>query len=206
MNNKILDQVNTYYTDKINEHGVTPKGVDWNSNESQELRFAQLSNVINTSNKFSLLDFGCGYGALLPYLYDRYNNNLEYHGYDISEEMINNAKKANSSQKANWYTNLPANKKFDFIIASGIFNVRLENSEMAWKDYVINTLQIINQKAEQGFSFNILTSYSDKEFMKDYLFYANPLEIFDYCKLNFSKYVTLLHDYPLYEFTIIVRK
>ncbi|MBM3138043.1 MAG: class I SAM-dependent methyltransferase, partial [Chloroflexi bacterium] len=30
--------------------------------------------------------------------------------------------------------------------------------------------------------------------------------LFDYCKVNFSKNVALLHDYKLYDFTIIVRK
>ena len=39
--------------------------------------------------------------------------------------------------------------------------------------------------------------------MKDYLFYADPCQLFDYCKQNFSKQVALLHDYRLYEFTII---
>ena len=39
--------------------------------------------------------------------------------------------------------------------------------------------------------------------MKDYLYYANPEEIIAYCKSNFSKDVALMHDYGLYEFTIL---
>ena len=35
---------------------------------------------------------------------------------------------------------------------------------------------------------------------------ADPLEAFDRCKRTYSRFVTLLHDYPLYEFTIIVRR
>ena len=64
----------------------------------------------------------------------------------------------------------------------------------------------MNQISTKGFSFNVLTSYSDKEFMRDYLYYANPLDLFDYCKKNFSKQVALLHDYNLYEFTLLIRK
>ena len=52
----------------------------------------------------------------------------------------------------------------------------------------------------------MLTKYSDKEYMRDNLYYADPLFIFDYCKRNFSKQVALLHDYGLYEFTILVKK
>ena len=46
----------------------------------------------------------------------------------------------------------------------------------------------------------------DPERMVSRLHYADPLELFDYCKRNFSAAVALLHDYGLYEFTIIVRK
>jgi len=63
----------------------------------------------------------------------------------------------------------------------------------------------MNQKSKRGFSFNMLTKYSDKEYMRDDLYYADPLFILDFCKRNFSKNVSLLHDYGLYEFTILVR-
>ena len=42
--------------------------------------------------------------------------------------------------------------------------------------------------------------------MRPYLYYADPLFLFDYCKKKYSKSVALLHDYGLYEFTILVRK
>jgi hypothetical protein len=72
--------------------------------------------------------------------------------------------------------------------------------------YILETLEKINALSVKGFSFNILTSYSDKEYMKDNLFYADPLFFFDYCKKNFSKNVSLLHDYDLYEFTLLIKK
>jgi len=42
--------------------------------------------------------------------------------------------------------------------------------------------------------------------MRPDLYYADPLFLFDFCKQNFSKNVALLHDYRLYDFTLIVRK
>ena len=80
------------------------------------------------------------------------------------------------------------------------------NKEEDWLNYVLETLTLINSFTIEGFSFNILTKYSDKNYMKDYLFYADPCFLFDFCKKNFSKNVSLLHDYSLYEFTIIVKK
>lgn len=208
MEHKILDTINSYYTKKIIEFGVTPKGVDWNSVESQELRFHQLCRVIDSSDSVSILDYGCGYGAMLDYIKaEERISQYTYTGLDISEEMILQAAKTHDGNKlASWKTHLAADEVYDYTIASGIFNVRLETDVAEWEQYIIDTLNDINRHSRKGFSFNILTSYSDKEFMRDYLYYANPSFFFDYCKRNFSKYVALLHDYPLYEFTIIVKK
>jgi len=109
-------------------------------------------------------------------------------------------------QNAKWYNDIEAVPNADYVIASGIFNVKLKNSEKDWLEYILETLKVINKKSIKGFSFNMLTKYSDAEYMKDNLYYADPLFIFDYCKRNFSKWVTLKHDYPLYEFSIIVKK
>ncbi len=206
MSKQILDTVNKYYTEKIIEHGVSPKGVDWNGQESQELRFQQLASVIKEDSGFSLLDFGCGYGALLDYLQPR-KGSFRYHGFDISEEMIRQGRQHHpESPDVTWATVMDANEQYDYSILSGIFNVRQAVNDAEWQQYVINSLDVVNQCSTKGFSFNILTSYSDKEYMRDYLYYADPCFYFDHCKKHYSKQVALLHDYPLYEFTIVVRK
>ena len=75
-----------------------------------------------------------------------------------------------------------------------------------WNEYVVDTIASFNTLAVKGFAFNLLTKYSDKGYRKNNLFYADPLYFFDYCKMNFSRNIALLHDYSLYEFTILVRK
>jgi SAM-dependent methyltransferase len=206
MSDNILQRVNNYYSQKIIANGPTPQGVDWNSIESQNLRFEVLSNVVNLDEPFSILDYGCGFGSMLKYFNQKYSE-FKYTGFDISQQMIDEALKLNSDNPSSqWVTNLNENYKFDFTIASGIFNVKLETPDIVWLDYIINTLHKLDECSLKGFSFNILTKYSDKEYMKEYLYYADPLYIFNYCKLNFSKNVALLHDYDLFEFTIIVRK
>jgi len=94
----------------------------------------------------------------------------------------------------------------NYIVASGLFNVKQKYNKDDWIDYVIDTLASFNKLANKGFSFNLLTKYSDKIKMKNNLFYGDPLYFFDYCKINFSRNIALLHDYSLYEFTILVRK
>ena len=202
----LLLEISNYYSEKVSQFGCTPNGVDWNGKESQLTRFKQLLKICEQDDLFSLGDFGCGYGALLEYLSidPKFS---KYFGYDVSELMIENAiKKNTSSISSEFSTNKDGLKGLDYLVASGVFNVRLNTTESAWVEYIKETLFLINDSAYKGFSFNALTSYSDKEKMKDYLYYSDPLFWFDFCKRMFSSQVALLHDYGLYEFTILVRK
>ena len=206
-NQEIIKKVSDYYTKKIIENGVSANGVDWNGKESQYLRFEQLSKVLewHLNSKISLIDFGCGYGEFINFLRTK-NAEFAYFGLDISEKMLEEARKQHNQTNLQFFRKIEDCGERDFLIASGVFNVRDKFSDADWKEYIEQNLQVFNQFAKKGFAFNMLTSYSDKPFMKDYLYYANPLYFFDYCKKHFSKNVALLHDYDLYEFTLLVRK
>lgn len=200
----LLENINNYYSNKIGIYGATPQGVDWNGEESQYIRFAQLSKIISQQD-FSINDLGCGYGKYYEYLSQHYSD-FVYSGYDLSCKMIENAKKIYPAMHFEMISQLDDMHEAEYSIASGIFSVKMEHNEVEWLGYILSTLEGINKKSTRGFSFNMLTKYSDKEYMKDNLYYADPLFIFDYCKRNFSQQVALLHDYGLYEFTILVRK
>jgi SAM-dependent methyltransferase len=203
----LLSDIENYYSAKLAEHGATPNGVDWNNNASQEIRFNQLCKIIpDIDELFSINDLGCGYGALMNYLDINYKIR-SYLGIDISTKMIDAAKGIHKScPTARFITSSEPDRAADFGIASGIFNVRLGRSDEDWLDYLIATLDTLHRTSTRGFSFNCLTSYSDKERMQDYLYYADPCMVFDLCKRKYSRDVALLHDYRLYEFTILVRK
>jgi len=96
----------------------------------------------------------------------------------------------------------------DYLVAAGIFNIKMDAEYEVWQDFICKTLARMNALCSKGFSFNMLTKYSDADRMaqRPDLFYGDPLFFFDYCKRNFSKNVTLLHDYGLYDFTMLVRK
>ncbi len=203
----LLANVAIYYAEKLAEHGDTPRGVDWNGEESQMVRFAQLCEIIDPMTpNFSLNDLGCGYGALLHYLRDQYPN-CTYLGVDVSQEMIKMAEQRHATvDQARFITAAEPDKVADYGLASGIFNVRLGSSDAEWFDYLQTTLDLLDRTSSLGFAFNCLTSYSDEDKKCDYLYYADPCCLFDLCKRRYSRQVALLHDYGLYEFTILVRK
>ena len=203
---RILDNVQQYYGEKIQAHGATPQGVDWNSPESQRLRFVQLLKVCDCSMPFSINDYGCGYGALADYLREE-GYSFRYCGFDISSRMIAKARELHSAiSQATFVSEEAGLGQADYTVASGIFNVKLDTPAAEWESYMLHTLGALNRLSRRGLAFNVLTKYSDEEFMRPDLYYADPLFFFDYCKTNYSRRVALLHDYPLYEFTILVRK
>ena len=202
--NKIYNDVDKYYSNKIKLFGARHKGLDWKSEESQFIRFHQLSKIIEIDNS-SLNDIGCGLGDLTRYINNNFLN-IKYTGYDISKVMINNATKLYPQNKFIHIKNFNKVKVADYSIASGIFNVKMKYSKKQWLAYILDTLKEMNLKSKKGFSFNLLSKYSDKHYMKENLFYASPLFFFDYCISKFSKNICLKHDYNLYEFTVLVRK
>ena len=201
----MLQNVERYYSEKVATYGRTPQGADWKSAKSQAMRFDQLLRLIHPAGPFTINDYGCGYGALADYL-ENHKHHFKYRGFDISEKMITEARCAHTqSSHCEFFSEKSLLSPADFTVASGIFNVKLEIPESEWLEYILATLKEFGELSRKAFAFNALTSYSDPEFMRPHLYYADPLYLFDHCQKNFSRMVSLLHDYPLYEFTIVVR-
>lgn len=202
----LLSDVADYYTGKLAEHGESPRGVDWNGEEGQVLRFEQLCKVIDPEGAFSLNDLGCGYGALCDFLAPRYPV-FDYAGIDVSAAMVHAAEQRHIAKpNVRFVVAGEADRIADYSVASGIFNVRLGRSDAQWQAYAEATLDTLDRTSARGFAFNCLTSYSDAEKMRPDLYYADPFALFNLCKRRYSRNVALLHDYDLYEFTMIVRK
>jgi len=202
----ILLDIARYYSEKLVLHGETARGVDWNGEASQTTRFVQLCQIIDPAASFTINDIGCGYGALYDFLLHNYEAPT-YLGIDVSESMIHAARtRLNSDPRAHFeVTNIPP-QIADYGVASGIFNVRLNHTDSEWSAYLEATLDMMHATSRKGFAFNCLTTYSDTDKMRDHLYYADPAVVFDSCKRRYSRHVALLHDYGLYEFTILVRK
>lgn len=202
----ILEKVSAYYTGRVLEHGETAQGVDWNSAESQRLRFDQLLRIVPPgAEAFSILDYGCGYGALVDTLTQR-GTTFRYLGYDLSEEMVQRARRRYPAGHCTFGTEIEALGVADYAVASGVFNVKLDVPATEWADFVHASIDELHRFSTRGFAFNALTTYSDAHRMLNALYYADPCRVFDRCKTSYSPHVALLHDYGLYEFTVLVRK
>tara|TARA_X000001036_G_C20515973_1_gene740105 strand:+ start:334 stop:960 length:627 start_codon:yes stop_codon:yes gene_type:complete len=205
--NDTLKKIEDLYTANLLSKGKTSAAVGWNTNESQELRFEKLNSVIDDSSpSIRINDFGCGYGAHLQYLEKCDYRIKQYNGYDISKPMLKSANENLATFKGDLklINSSEIITKADYTFVSGTFNVRFDDNDKAWINFIKNKLEEINCFSEKGFSFNLLTTYVD--YKEPHLFYGDPCYWFNYCKKHYSKKVSLLHDYDLWEWTMIVKK
>ena len=115
--------------------------MDWSTASSQELRFSRLLQLLNDGDDGSLIDYGCGYGALLDYVRAS-GRRVAYSGFDISETMIEAALRAGTAPRPPFTADVSQLAPADYVVASGIFNVKLGHAPDAWWDYVLQTLTI----------------------------------------------------------------
>ena len=201
-----LDRVATYFAGTIQKHGATAQGAGWRDRQSQELRFSKLLHVTRGAKKGRIVEVGCGWGAFALWA-ARQGFDFKYIGYDISPEMISAARAAckdvaNASFECGSGPFAPA----DWVVASGAMSVRLDIPDAEWRKHVDKAIDAMAQSARLGFAFNFLTGYSDQDLKESHLYYPYPGEMLDSVMARHGRTAMLLHDYPLYEFTIVVYK
>ena len=116
-----IDEVRRYYSQKVQQRGATPQGVDWREADSQGVRFHQLTLLIGDDESASLTDADCRSGALGFIL--RARGCCE--GVDVFGPMIEPARRhlEQDSDCELSIGQLPI-LQADFVVASGIFNVK----------------------------------------------------------------------------------
>lgn len=196
----------SYYARKLREFGLSPRGVDWRDEQSQRLRHEQFLRLLADDVDASVGDLGCGYGDFLGFLRQQGYRGA-YLGYDVAQEMLDAAcARHGEGADRRWiHSGAPA-ETTDFVIASGIFNVKQDCETSAWETYVIETIDRMASSSNMGFGFNVLSLHSDPEYRRPDLYYSDPGRMLDLCARRYSRHVACLQDYGLYEYTLIVRK
>lgn len=198
--------VAAYYAGKLREHGATPRGVDWADAASHRVRHEQFLHLLGEDRKASIADLGCGYGDFLAFLRAA-GFTGPYTGYDLAQTMLDEARRIHGQgADRQWRLSAVPLAEADYVIASGIFNVKRSIDAESWLQYVLETIDAMAAMARKGLAFNLLTAHSDPEHMRRDLYYGDPAFFLDHCAGRFGRRVGLVQDYGLYEFTLWVRK
>lgn len=204
-NRNFEESIKAYYSEKFSEFGPSPKGVDWNGIDGQHARFQMLVKHLKIEGSSTFLDFGCGYGELFTFLSD-VDKSLDYLGYDIVETSIETAKRIHNSSQADFVSVLPQLNDWDFILMSGVFNVKGEVDEVEWGAYAVSTINSLLPRATKGISFNMLTTFNDVHLRKAHLYYVDPVDLLSRLDIKPPCTVILDHSYPMWEYTVTILK
>jgi SAM-dependent methyltransferase len=203
---RIGEKIAGYYRRRLEEHGATPRGVDWKDEASQRLRLDVLLDLAAPGPDDSVLDVGCGYGEFLRTLRARGHRGT-FVGYDLEPAMIDAARRVHGGDaRAEFLCGPAIPRRADWVVASGIFNVRPGIDDAMWRDHVALVTANMWDAAARGIAFNCLSLHSDADRRAAHLHYADPGETIGRCGRTMSRHVALRQDYGLWEFTIAVRR
>jgi len=198
-----LDEIESFFEQTV-ERGDDHQGVGWPSRENQEIRFDAALRLIEPElEDFTFNDFGCGLAHMYDYIRAKGLPMTAYRGYDLSEKSLKVARERLGSEVELVHAD-HLTEKADYSVACGIFNTRLEASDEEWMTFMKTVAADLYENSERGSAFSSLSSYVD--WREPQLFYADPMELFAFCKEEISPQVTLLHDYPIYEWTMLIRR
>ena len=201
----ILAAVSAHYEAALAAHGTTAKGVDWKDEDGQRLRHRQFLRLVEADRDASVLDLGCGYGDLLPFL-RAHGHRGRYVGLDVSPAMIDAARKLHGEGPDRvFHVAAVPSEATDYAIASGVLNVIRGADPPTWSRYVEAIIETLATNSRRGFGFNMLSLNSDSERRRADLHYADPPATLAAMVARHGRHVALLQDYGLWEFTMLVR-
>ncbi|MDP1566239.1 MAG: methyltransferase domain-containing protein [Polaromonas sp.] len=203
----LLAEVGQYYSRRVDTYGATPLGVDWSCVPTQQMRFVHLLKLCNFDGAISLNDVGCGYGALLSFLAKRFRGKaVDYLGIDLSPAMIAHAQVLwKKRQDTAFAVASISPRTADYSIASGIFNVKLNQPVELWEHFVAKTLADMHATSRRGFAVNFLGPSSTPMTAIPELYSAHPDVWRQHCEQAFNSRVEIITGYGMREYTLLVR-
>ena len=90
-------------------------------------------------------------------------------------------------------------ERFDYFVLSGALNYKVEDNMSLTRDM----LGAMFELAGEGVAVNFLTSYVNYEHPRN--FHHSPEAVFGLAR-SMTRWVTIRHDYPLWEFTLFMYK
>ena len=206
-----------YFEGLLAKHGENYLALDWNSPESQKLRYEILIDILvygRKSAKISLLDVGCGLGDLYGFLKkEKYlsRNKINYTGLDITPKILEVAKKKYPGAKFELKDILEDRylPKFDYVFCSGVFNLRMTDTE-SHLEWVKAMLLRMYDLADFGVAVNFLSEGGmpislPEDLNSGRYFYFKPEEIMSFCRFICNRFI-IRHDYHPADFTVYLLK
>jgi SAM-dependent methyltransferase len=201
-----------HYENCLEQYGANHRGLDWSNDEDVQIRYKIMTDIFNfrnlANNKIAVLDLGCGYGGIIEFL--RKHNlekNVDYHGIDLSQKMIDAAK---SRYPGQFFECRDIVKKplieysFDFVIMNGLFTVKRELPQEVMLKFFKQFIKAAFKVCKIGLAFNVMSNHVD--WKRDDLFHLSFDQLARFLSKDVSRDFIFRSDYKLYEYTVYLFK
>ena len=201
------------YQKRFKKYGDDPRAFQCASKKAAEVRYRELVADLDFNGPRprgplarkgkTVLDVGCGFGDIIPFIQKKAGK-FDYTGVDIVPEFIEAARKKYPKQKfvLRDYYGEPMKDSFDIILSSGTLNANIKNAI----DYRERAIKTMFNHAKEVFAFNMAGGFPQPKNKKtNRVYYANLLEIYEYC-LSLSSRLILRNHYRSNDFTIVIFK
>ena len=197
-----MKRVSTVYNKMLSEGKEGYERVGWGSLESQHKRFKILTEIADLREN-SLLDVGCGLGALYEVLVSKYPD-ISYTGADINQNMINSALERHPAITFFHADLVTQPEKFsktgyDYVFMSGALNL----SDGKHEETIKKMMRAMFLLARKGVAVNFLSVFADHFTPGEY--YCNPMKILELA-FSLTHKVVMRHDYMSHDFTVYLYK
>ena len=204
MSNTEVPDPKTYYAGLLKQHGATPAAVDA-STEGLDIRHRTLRSKFGKLYGKSVLEVGCGYGALRRWFPD-----TAYTGVDICPEMISAAIGLDLVERSIYQYAQPAFEvrdiltnpfphTFDFVVASGLFQF---NHGLELVDHLVKAMW---DHTAHVLAFNMLSRKTAPQQWVNTELHAWPERVLADC-FELTPYVEVDHGYMPHDFTVVMRR
>lgn len=201
--------VRDQYRDRIDEKGTTPEGLFWDSEESMQTRFGVAADTVDFE-RATVLDVGCGFGDLYGYLRQNGHTPETYHGIDVSEVVLAEARDrygdapAVSFERRNILRDPYESEQFDVAAVFGAMWNKLESIDN--EAYIRRFMRTCFACADTVV-VNALSSYRQGDWSyEEFVYYYDPRTVFGYAQ-ELTRNVRLRHDFepiPQKEFLLVL--
>lgn len=180
------------------------EAVGYENREQQWDTYRAIVNYIGEGD--SVIDFGCARGDFERFFETEMNENLDYIGVDMNQQLIDAGNKVYNQEVelvcTDWF-NIDKDIKQDWAINIGSNNLRYDADTVRDdKTYLQDTLKAMMQHCEKG---SVILLASDQSGLDDGLINWNAGDIFNWAQKEFGS-VAIDHSFSQDLFTLIIYK
>lgn len=195
-------EIRNRYVSRFNKFGYSPKTLGWDKGK-QDIRFDILTSQTDLKGK-SVLDIGCGFGDLNLTLMEKFGR-YEYTGIDIVKELVEKGREIYGRENISFvyddFLNFKPEGKFDYAIASGMYNFKIKNGNNY--AFIESCIKKALSLCNEGLAFDFLSDKVDYQY--ELTFHSSPEEILRIA-YKYSRNIVLRNDYMPFEFSLFIFK